>query len=228
MEPMPTARACLDANVVDDKIYLIGGKNYVDVFPFQQSNNKNQVYDPSNDSWFTKTSIPTSTFLYASAVADNKIHIIGGYSGGNFLHLNQIYNPETDTWSYGKEIPTAILNTAAGATTGLLAPKRIYVLGGHIESSITSNLTQMYDPENDTWTTGTPMPTPRWSLRVAVVNDELYAIGGYNGETPFSVNEKYTPTGYIPEFSSWMVFPLFLTVTLVVVVSKRKLSKTPN
>ncbi len=222
MEPMPAARSSLDANVVGDKIYLIGGKKYVDVFPFQQSTNKNQVYDPSNDSWSTKTPTPTSTFLYASAVADNKIHIMGGYSGGHFLQLNQIYNSETDTWSYGKEVPTAILSTAAGATTGLLAPKRIYVLGGHVGSNITSNLTQVYNPENDTWTTGTSMPTPRWSLGVAVVNDELYAIGGYDGETALSVNEKYTPADYIPEFPSWIFLPLFFVATLVCVAVRRK------
>ncbi|TRZ51781.1 MAG: hypothetical protein D4S01_04105, partial [Dehalococcoidia bacterium] len=145
MEPMPTARGDLCANVVNEKIYLTEGRKHGDVFPFYQNPAVNEVYDPSTDSWSTKTPIPTSTFVYASAVVDNKIYVMGGFSRG---HLNQIYNPETDTWSYGKEISTAVFSAAAGATTGVLAPKRIYVLGGQ-DDNIAFNLTQVYDPEND-------------------------------------------------------------------------------
>jgi N-acetylneuraminic acid mutarotase len=221
-EPMPTARGDLCANVVDEKIYLIEGRKHGEVFPFYQNPAVNEVYCPSNDSWSTKTSIPTSTFVYASAVVDNKIYVMGGFSRG---HLNQIYNPETDTWSYGKEVPTAVISAAAGATTGELAPKRIYVFSGMgNQTNNATNLTQVYDPENDVWTTGTPIPTPRWSLGVAVVNDELYAIGGYDGETYLAANEKYTPAGYIPEFPLWtsLLITLVAAVT-VTVVYRRKL-----
>jgi N-acetylneuraminic acid mutarotase len=219
MEPMLTARGDLCANVVNEKIYLIEGRKYGDVFPFYQNPAVNEVYDPSNDSWSTKTPIPTSTFVYASAVVDNKIYVMGGFSRG---HLNQIYKPETDTWSYGKEVPNAVFSAAAGATTGVMAPKRIYLLGGQ-DDNIAFNLTQVYDPENDTWTAGTPMPTPRWGLGVAVVDDELYAIGGYDGETRLAVNEKYTPAEYIPEFPSWIVLPLFIVSTLAVIAYRKKL-----
>jgi N-acetylneuraminic acid mutarotase len=215
-EAMPTASSNLDANVVGDKIYLITGLTYGDVFPFQGYNDKNQVYDPSNDSWSTKTPIPSANWGYASAVVDNKIYVIGAD------HLTQIYDPETDTWASGIPSPTLVLSSVAAATTGVLAPKRIYVLGGNYDLNVAMNLTQVYDPETDTWTTGTPMPTPRWSLGVAVVNDELYAIGGYDGETYLAANEKYTPAGYIPEFPSWIVLPLFIVATLAVIAYRKK------
>jgi hypothetical protein len=41
---------------------------------------------------------------------------------------NQIYDTEKDTWSFGASLPTQMWYTAAGATTGVMAPKRIYVL----------------------------------------------------------------------------------------------------
>jgi len=65
---------------------------------------------------------------------------------------------------------------------------------------------------------------PRWSLGVAVVNDELYVIGGKTeeGYSFSAVNEKYTPIGYVPEFPSWIILPLFFVATLVGVVVKRK------
>jgi hypothetical protein len=87
-------------------------------------------------------------------------------------------------------------------------------------SNIAANYTQVYDPENDSWTTGTPMPTPRWALGVAIVNDELYVIGGKTGEgDSYSVvNEKYIPLGYIPEFPAWVPL-LFTFIALVVVLA---------
>ena len=40
------------------------------------------------------------------------------------------------------------------------------------------------------------MPTPRAYLGVAVVNDVLYAIGGFDGTSWLDVNEQYKPAGY--------------------------------
>jgi len=47
--------------------------------------------------------------------------------------------------------------------------------------------------QEDTWTTLASMPTPRRELGLAVVEDKIYAIGGYNG-TSLNVNEEYDPT----------------------------------
>jgi hypothetical protein len=223
LEPMPTARAHLDANVVEDKIYLIDG----DAWPFGQSaGGLNEVYDISTDSWSTKSAMPIGVDYYASAVVDNKIYVIDdGFSETPMP--TQIYDPKNDSWSDGKRLPTATYLAAAGATTGVLAPKRIYVFGGSEGDNVAINLTQVYDPETDLWTTGSPMPTPRWFLEVAVVNDELYAVGGKGtAETFSSANEKYTPAGYIPEFPSWTpLLIMLLAVVVVAVVYRHKLHK---
>ena len=187
---MPTIRCSLCANVVDGKIYLIGG--YRGSPPDLITFNVNEVYDPSTDSWTTKAQVPTAVFSYASAVVNNKIYVIGGFD----CSLNQIYDPETDTWSFGASIPTAVHSAATGATTGVVAPKRIYVLGG-TGGLVPISLNQVYDPEGDVWTTGARMPSPHANYGVAVVNDMLYAIGGRIALMPLTAeNEQYTPIGY--------------------------------
>ena len=227
---MPTARSDLRANVVDGKIYLIGGWKYEkrgSVFCVDQK--VNEVYDPETDTWTTKASMPEYACQYTSAVIENKIYIIGGlklarmWTEGATLSIanNQIYDPETDTWSSRSPIPTKVIEGAGAETTGILAPKKIYVVGGQVNENI-ANLIQLYDPKTDTWTSGTSMPTARWALGVAVVNDELYAIGGYDGETYLAVNEKYTPADYIPEFPSWLFLPLFLAGTLFALIVKKR------
>ena len=223
---MPTKRQRPEANVVNGKIYLIGGFQYQDLPPPYTTIrlDVNEVYDPETDSWTTKTPIPTTSSNPASATINNKIYVIGGFQSD----LNQIYDPESDTWSQGVPIPTAVGLAGAGATTGLFAPKRIYVIGGY-PSYDEVRLNQVYDPETDTWSNGTQMPTARHSLGVAVVNDTFYAIGG--GSTNLNVrqydeNERYTPIGYIPEFPSWT--PLLIMVVAVVAVAviyRRRLPK---
>ncbi len=49
-KPMPTPRAHLEANVINDKIYLIGGRTGG---PYSTVST-NQVYDPTSEKWETK------------------------------------------------------------------------------------------------------------------------------------------------------------------------------
>jgi N-acetylneuraminic acid mutarotase len=224
---MPIPKGGLSASVVDDKIYLIGGFTQ-SPNGTKQTSKENLVYDPLADSWTTKTPIPSATLDYATAVVDDKIYVISGTShaySDNEINLNQIYNPKTDTWSQGTPIPYSIQQAAAGATIGIAAPKAIYVMGGFTGFYWPTNITQVYHPENDTWSYGADMPTPLYDLGVGVVNDQLYAIGG----NPFYLqpstdqNNQYTPIGYIPEFPSWIILPMFLVFTLFVMIIRKKL-----
>jgi hypothetical protein len=174
--PMPTPRTQLSANAVGERIYLISGS-------------KNEVYDPSTDSWTLGARSPKTvpSLGFGSAVVDNKIYFVGQEGPV------QIYSASTDSWGQGASIPSWDLLSAA-ATIGVKVPKRVYALGGGWIFG--SSLNQVYDVESDTWHTGSPMPTARNGLGLAVVDDVLYAIGGGNGGTGYDAtgtNEQYTP-----------------------------------
>jgi N-acetylneuraminic acid mutarotase len=198
---MPTPRADLSANIVNDKIYLIGGKKYSNISPFSSGTTINEVYDPANDSWSTKTPLPTAVQGYASAVVDGKIYIIGGSLDSSVLpnsHItgaNQVYDPQTGNWSLAANLLNADNFGAAGATEGNMAPTRIYCVGGYSGGEFSGQL-QEYNLENNSWSLAESMPTPRAYLSVAVVNDVLYAIGGFDGKNWLGVNEQYKPIGY--------------------------------
>ena len=214
---MPTTRQAMDANVVEGKIYLIGGGQRTPNDDFDI----NEVFDPATDSWTTKTPIPTGVDYYVSAIVDNKIYIMGGAVSVN---LNQVYDPSTDTWSNGASLPTGVDSAAAGVTAGTTVTQRIFVIGGK-QGLDAVNLNQVYDPETDTWVAGSAMPTARYALGVVVVDDSLYAIGGREGwvGSPVSAaNERYTPADFIPEFPSWTILPLLIVATLVGIIIRIK------
>jgi N-acetylneuraminic acid mutarotase len=229
-EPMPTNRSQLNANVVDGKIYLIAGRTggqYTTVA-------LNEVYNPETDTWTTKEPIPYPVVQYASAVVDDKIYIIGGQdeyelpSNPN-LNITQIYDTITNTWTFGAPLPYVVWQADAGATTGEMAPKKIYVMGGLPKDSLFgTDLNQVYDPSTNTWILGTPVPIARAQSHIAVVNDMLYWMGGLPfinfQATPSLENYQYTPIGYIPEFPSWIILPLFLVATLAAIVLKKRLT----
>jgi N-acetylneuraminic acid mutarotase len=197
--PMPKARMELQANVVNGKIYLIDGS-------------LNQVYDPATDSWASKAPMPEVSHSYSvwnpiSAVVDSTVYVLS-----EFTNQLLIYDTKTDVWSQGATVSLSegLSDGTAGATTGVMAPKRVYFIG--IISGNPSSINYAYDPKDNRWTTGTALSTARLDFGVAVVNDKLYAIGGYTIDDPVysghvtasTLNEQYTPTGYGTPDSSYV------------------------
>jgi N-acetylneuraminic acid mutarotase len=213
---MPTARAALSANAVNGKIYLMGGN---------PANTTNEAYDPATDAWSTKAEIPTSAVYSQSAVVENKIYLFGGLSTRS---SNQIYDPETDTWTSGASVPSGVAEGAAAATFGVNAPVRIYVMGGettYVRNGITygnvTDLNQVYNPESNTWSMGTLLPTELHFFGLAAVNDTLYAIGGWPRLIEFlNTNYEYTPIGYgeVVQPSPWFASPAGIAIIAVAIV----------
>jgi N-acetylneuraminic acid mutarotase len=202
--PMPTPRGRMDANSVEGKIHVIGGDSIHGITGI------NEVYDPATDTWVARTSAPNPVCVYASAVSHNKIHVIGGWNGSVAVAWNQIYDPLTNTWRFGASVPSAVSRAGAGATAGVWAPQKIYVVGGITDPAQTPYpyvlnkciRNQIYDPERDVWSGGAALPKSSFDLEVAVVDDVLYAIGGTNSAFFYSIhplidnNQQYMPVGY--------------------------------
>jgi N-acetylneuraminic acid mutarotase len=204
-EPMPTARSQMRAEAVNGKIYVISGR----AGEMDTTIKTTEVYDTATDTWETKAEILYPVTSGGSTVLDNKIYVIGGqdeYHDPMNPGFVQIYDPAADAWTQGTPHPNpAWLGEEVAATTGLYAPKRIYVMGGIEGIGMVTSDSYAYDPELDEWTVAASMPFPRSGFALATVDDVLYAIGGFNGwTTGYSDNLQYMPFGYgtIPLISS--------------------------
>jgi N-acetylneuraminic acid mutarotase len=197
---MPNAGFPDTCVVINGKIYVISGHGTVYTTGIRESVSVTAVYDKDTDSWTSKAPMPV--VKYGAAVAyDDKIYYIGGsYEDSVYVTLLQIYDPSTDTWSEGARPPAeGVSHGSAFMTTGEMAPQRIYV----VEDPL-----RIYDPEKDVWTLGPSKPVNRGFMGVTVLNDKIYAIGGFTtvfsgfDEPPaitvtrYATNEVYTPVGY--------------------------------
>jgi N-acetylneuraminic acid mutarotase len=79
---------------------------------------------------------------------------------------------------------------------------KIYAIGGDSGGSYGgvhgamlnyTNVTEEYDPVIDTWKFKASMPTPRAHFGIAVYNNKIYCIGGFNNDGDTGVNEAYNP-----------------------------------
>jgi N-acetylneuraminic acid mutarotase len=199
------------AVAVDGKIYQIGGATIGQAYGYLYD--ETYVYDTATDYWSTMTPIPVAVFGYAAAAINDKIYIIGGGTDQNAdsaTTLVQIFDPSTNKWTNGPSIPSGVIDAGSCTTTGLLAPQRIYIIGGSTaydwgwlsanSYAVTkTNLNQVYDPATETWSSASPLPYANVGPSFVNVGDTLYMVGGTPGNGIARVTvEKYTPAGYSP------------------------------
>jgi len=187
---MPTSRGFHSANMVDGRIYIIGGSH-------ESAPNRNhvltvEVYDPATDAWTQKGDMPRGIGAGFSSVVEGKIYVFGGY-GGPRRRVDE-YDPATDTWATKSEMPTARHALSTSALDG-----KIYAIGGYVPGvpgypGVAT--VEVYDPATDTWTTAPDMPTGRFGPRTSVVDGKIYVIGGMARwiTTAYRTVEEYDPS----------------------------------
>ena len=215
--PMSIGRDGLGAEVVNGKIYAIGG--------FHTGRDVVEEYDPGTNSWVSKTSMPGGRFFFASEVINNKIYVAAGRGpSGNYTETWE-YDPGADTtggspWQIKANIPTTRYHPEAGVVQNMM-----YVIGGlngsafacgSLGEAIRAEVTivEVYDPSTDTWTTEDPMLFARRELDVGVVDNNLYAIGGWpspvcaineEGVVLTSIKEDFSAKAVDHEYGSTII-----------------------
>lgn len=191
---MPTARLFPKSEVVNGKIYVIGG-----VYANLQ---KVEAYDPATDTWAAKADMPTRRAIPAHGMVNGKIYVIGGETslGASASATVEVYDPATNTWTRKADIPTPRARSAASVADG-----KIYVFGGGSGGGSAypvMSTVEAYDPATDTWTRKADMPRVNELLSTSVMGGKIYAIGGQREEGAF--RDVYpTVDMYDPATDTW-------------------------
>jgi N-acetylneuraminic acid mutarotase len=170
---MPTQRYGFGFGIVENKIYVIGGRNDSTILDAVE------VYDPIMDSWdVLTTKLPTPRYDVGSTVYDNKIYIIGGSRGPYYnTSLIERFDPVENKWDTVQSLPNE--RAALGACA---YQNNVYAIGGYHWDSLSvyyENRVEYYNPVLDSnWFKVDSLNTPRSNLGVTVFNNKIYALGG--------------------------------------------------
>ena len=134
--PMPRGVWEQSANVVDGRIYVVGGASSLNAERILQ------VYDPQTDMWTNATPMPLNTRGFGASVVCGKIYAVGGWfnSGQRPYSDTWVYDPTTDMWTETTSLPDFRAGLSTSEVNG-----RIYAIGGTPKSHNTQANSTVYE-----------------------------------------------------------------------------------
>jgi len=192
--PLPTAKMTITSIAVDGQILVFGG-----ITKQGQFSSDVHKYDISTDKWTQETTMPTPRIAVAVAI-NHKIYVLGGRNSGGVLDKVEIYDTKSKSWRAGKSLRSSRWAHMASVING-----KIYVIGG-ISGTGSSrralNSMEIYDPDNNAWTEGPPLPTSKQGGAAVSFGGKVYVIGGRTGAGDTGYATK-TVDIYDPLKNSW-------------------------
>ena len=195
----PSSPVAAAANGV---VYVIGGFD----FATQTAIATVDALDTATGTWSTKKAMSTPRNGAAATVINNRICVVGGYSGGAVtgpapaLNSMECYDPVADSWSSGPAMPTGRMSLGFDAVGN-----SAYAVGGvccYWPGSPPLATVERYDAAANAWSAISALPTVRSVPSVVGAAGLLFVIGGYGG----------TPSGlltivdaYDPSLAAWVV-----------------------
>lgn len=168
----------------DSYVYLIGG--------CEGDTCKNDFYryDPKENLWSTLSPMNCERSQAAAVYCNGKVYVFGGYTGNRCLSSCEIFTLSTNEWSIGPSMRES--RRGCGA---VLYKNRIVIIGG---SNGVSSLTsiEIFDPQANEWLISTniiqnELNVARVGVGIAVGNEKLYVVGGFDGRNFLKTIEIY-------------------------------------
>ena len=183
----PTPVSNVNAVVLGEKIYIPGG-----ITSGGTTTSVLEVYDPRNDTWSIKNSLPAPLSDYALEVYEGKLYLFGGRNKDTYSDMVYSYDPVLDKWAEEASIsqPRAFFDSAQWGG-------KIYLVGGFdgtdnlslVESYVPSRIVLGENPVNQE----PSLPEPAFNCKAEQLVDTLFVL------CPNSMT-KLTPDG-----SKWIL-----------------------
>lgn len=168
---LPSQRHECAAAVVDDCLYLFGGRGNLAVNRFNFS----------TKSWDSVAAMPMLMHHFQATVYNNEVFIAGAFTG-NYPHETPIanvyaFNTTNHTWRIETSIPSDRLR---GAAASVVHQNKLYLIAGIIDGHFDGHVAwvDVYDFTTKKWTRLEDAPQARDHFQAVVVNDKIYLAGG--------------------------------------------------
>ena len=136
--PIPTLRDHLTAQVVDDIVYVIGGRAHNADINFSAV----EAFDLNVNVWATRAQMPSRRGGLGSAVIAGRIHTLGGESSQDVFPHHEVYDPVDNQWFIAPPLPTPRHGLAVAEIGG-----RIFAIGGGPQPGFAqTNVVEVFTP----------------------------------------------------------------------------------
>ncbi len=188
---MNTARAGAAAAVIDDGIFVIGGRQSTggpcSGGPYLTTVEK---YDIDTNTWSTVAPLLTARSDLAAVAHGGKIFVFGGCSSTGVTGEVDMYDPQTNTWTPLQSMTIGRASLVAGHSGD-----KVYAIGGTTDGVSASTLNEVYDIPSNTWSTNTAMTAARQEAGVNSHGGRIYVVGGSTASfgNSTAANETFKP-----------------------------------
>ena len=192
----PLARDELDAAVIGERVYLLGGHDQFAERRPQRRWSLDEVlaFDPKDGSYATAPSLPEPLDHAAAVAHKGNLYVAGGYSNESTSNRLWRYSPASRRWTR-----LAPMGQGRGGLDAAVIGDKIYAVGGKgpgfpdLDTDPYATL-EVFDIRTGRWSRGPDMPTARHHLGVAAVDGKLYAVGGREvGDLSLGAVERFDP-----------------------------------
>lgn len=172
LESKPTPVTEVQASVIGEMIYVPGGR-----LPDGESSDVLEVYDPRQNQWESRASLPEPLSGYALAPFEGHLYLFGGRNGEQYSQNVYEYDPQGDEWQERTPMSEPRAFAAAAVEGG-----KILLFGGYDgERALTLN--ESYYPTRDLageepWETNEPMPEGSYGMGIANLAGVTFLLGG--------------------------------------------------
>jgi N-acetylneuraminic acid mutarotase len=129
--PLATARNAAAAAVIDDRLYVVGGRAPGIRASDQSSLGSMEIYNPGTDQWSAGAALPTARGSLAVVALGGRLYALGGESApGTVSNAVERYDPASGAWSALAAMPYRSHGLGAVVVGGA-----IYVMGGFTGAS---------------------------------------------------------------------------------------------
>lgn len=166
----PTPVSNVNAVVLGEKIYVPGG-----ITSGENTTSVLEVYDPRNNTWSTKNSLPNPLSDYALEIFEGKLYLFGGRNKDVYSDMVYSYDPVLDKWTEEASIsqPRAFFDSAQWGG-------KIYLVGGFdgtnnlslVESYVPSRIVLGENPVNQE----PYLPEPEFNCKAEQLVDTLFVL----------------------------------------------------
>ncbi|WP_254509091.1 Kelch repeat-containing protein [Anatilimnocola floriformis] len=175
LAPLPEARSSLDAAVVGDKLYVVGGWNLQGASSSDSPWHEDALaFDLTKEDskWEKIATPPFQTRALAAAAHEGKLWVMGGMKSSNGITKEvHIYDPASNSWSKGPELPGN--DSLSGFAISAFAT------GGRLYYNGSEGIVNVLKKDGSGWESVERLVFPRSFHRLVPTGDKgLVAIAG--------------------------------------------------